>query len=72
MLMSLKEAHHQFTNEHPKTRSDLVSFVSCGHIMLKLFDIIPYHVCICSYHENVRLLKGHTAFALEFHKFIGL
>ena len=41
---------------------------------MNLFDNIPHHECICSYHENVRLLlvalKEHTAFALEFRRFI--
>ena len=41
---------------------------------MKLFDNIPHNVCVCSYHENVRLLlvalKDHTALATEFRRFI--
>ena len=35
---------------------------------------IPLHVCVCLYHENVRLLlvalKEHTSLQVEFHDFI--
>ena len=41
---------------------------------MKLFDQIPHQVCVCSYHENVRLLlvtlKDHTALSTDFSGFI--
>ena len=41
---------------------------------VKLFEHIPHNVCVCSYHENVHLilaaLKQHTAFSMEFRRFI--
>lgn len=41
---------------------------------VKLSDHIPHHVCVCSYHDNVRLLlvalREHTSLAVEFHDII--
>ena len=41
---------------------------------MKLFDQIPHQVCVCSYHENVRLLlvalKEHTSLNTDFSAFI--
>ena len=41
---------------------------------IKLFDHIPYDVCMCSYHENIRLLlvalKEHTELSVNFQGFI--
>ncbi len=41
---------------------------------MKLFEHIPHHVCVCSCHENVRLLlmalKDHTALVPDFRRFI--
>ena len=42
---------------------------------MKLFDYnIPHNVCVCSYHENVRLLlvalKQHTQLSTDFRSFV--
>ena len=41
---------------------------------VKLFDQLPHQVCLCSYHENVRLLLvglgEHTSLSTEFSSFI--
>ena len=65
MLMSLKEAHFNFLKDHSNTKIGLSKFCEMRLPCLKLFDHIPLHVCVCSYHENVRLLlvalKEHTS-----------
>ena len=73
--MSSKEAHHKFiTDEQPENKIGNSKFCKLRPRHGKLFSNIPHHVCICSYHENVCLLlvalMVHTAFALEFCRFI--
>ena len=74
MLTSLKEAHQQFSSEHPEIMIGLSKFCELRPTHVKLFDHIPHNVCVCSYHENVRLLlvalKPYTAFSVEFRGFI--
>ena len=74
MLMSLKEAHVKYIEEHPNNNIGLSKFCEMRPKNVKLFDNIPHHVCVCSYHENVRLLlvalREHTSLAVEFHDFI--
>ena len=74
MLMSLKEAHVKFVEEHPENKIGLSKFCEMRPTNVKVFDHIPHHVCVCSYHENVRLLlvalKEHTSLPVEFHEFI--
>ena len=74
MLMSLNEAYTKFIEEHPSHRIGLSKFCELRPKNVKLFDHIPHHVCVCSYHENVRLLlvalREHTSLAIEFHDFI--
>ena len=48
MLMSLKEAHYQFTNEHPENKIGLTKFCELRPQYVKLFDNIPHHVFVCS------------------------
>ena len=56
MLMSLKEAHAKFVEEHPNNKIGLSKFCKMRPPNVKLFDHIPHHVCVCPYHENVHLL----------------
>ncbi len=64
MLMSLKEAYNKFVKENPNNKVGLSKFCELRPAKVKLFDHIPHNVCVCSYHENVRLLlvalKIHT------------
>ena len=74
MLTSLKEAHFKFLEDHPSDKIGLSKFCELRPSNVKLFDHIPHHVCVCSYHENVRLLlaalKEHTSLQTEFQDFI--
>ena len=56
MLMSLREAHNKFKEEHPSLKIGLTKFFELRPTHVILFDQIPHQVCVCSYHENVRLL----------------
>ena len=74
MLMSLREAHSKFKHEHPSLKIGLTKFCELRPTHVKLFDQIPHQVCVCSYHENVRLLfvalKDQTALSTDFSGFI--
>ncbi len=71
MLLSLKEAYIKFVEEHPDSLS---KFYDMRPINVTLFDHIPHYVCVCLYHENVRLLLialiVNTSLQVEFHQFI--
>jgi hypothetical protein len=56
MLMSLKEAHQMFIMQNPNIQIGLSKFCELRPKHIKLFDSIPHNVCVCTYHENVRLL----------------
>ena len=56
MLMSLQEAYNKFKEEHPIIKVGLSKFCELRPPYIKLFDHLPHQVCLCSYHENVRLL----------------
>ena len=64
MLMSLREAYNKFKEEYPSLKVGLTKFCEWCPAHVKLFDQIPHQVCVCNYHENVRLLlavlKEHT------------
>ena len=74
MLISLKEAHNCFVKTHPQYKIGLSKFCELRPTNIKLFDHIPHNVCVCSYHENVRLLllalKEHTELYTDFQGFI--
>lgn len=74
LLMSLKEAFHKFTEVNPNTKIGLSKFCELRPRRVKLFDNIPHNVCVCSYHENIRLLlvalKEHTQLSVDFKSFI--
>ena len=56
VLMSLKEAYSKFVEQYPDVKFGLTKFCTLRPANVKLFDHIPHHVCVCLYHENVRLL----------------
>ena len=74
MLMSLKENHNKFVEENPNNKIGLSKFCELRPNKVKLFDHIPHNVCVCSYHENVRLLlvalKQHTTLSTDFRSFV--
>ena len=74
MLMSLREAYNKLKEEYPSLKVGLTNFCEWRPAHVKLFDQIPHQVCICSYHENVRLLcvalKEHTTLNTDFSAFI--
>ncbi|XP_071950782.1 uncharacterized protein [Antedon mediterranea] len=55
MLMSLREAHDLFCIGNGKVIG-ITKFCDLRPRYVKLFDSIPHNVCVCSYHENVRLI----------------
>lgn len=73
MMMSLTEAYNIFNNNHPSIIGSS-KFCELRPPNIKLFDHIPHNVCVCSYHENIRLLlvalKDHTRLSVEFEDFI--
>ena len=73
MLMSLREAYSNFKEEYPSLKVGLTKFCEWCPAHMKLFDQIPHQVCVCSYHENVRLLlvalKEHTTLNTDFSAF---
>ena len=56
MLMSLAEAHQLYLEENPHHHIGRSKFCELRPKHVKLFDKIPHNVCVCMYHENVRLL----------------
>ena len=74
MLVSLKEAHNCFIKTHSEYKIGLSKFCDVRPKNIKLFDHIPHNVCVCCYHENVRLLllalKEHTELCTDFQGFI--
>ena len=74
MVMSLREAYNKFIEQHPTTKMSLSKFCELRPPNIKLFDHLPHQVCLCSYHENVRLLlvalKEHSPLSTEFSSFI--
>ena len=72
--MSLKEAYSKFVEQNPDVKVGLTKFCPLRPANVKLFDHIPHHVCVCSFHESVRhlllALKEHMSLAVEFREFI--
>ena len=72
--MSLKRAYHLVKSEHENLSVGLSKFCDLRPQNVKLFDQIPHNVCVCMYHENVRLilqeLSKHTNLAATFDGFI--
>ena len=55
MMTSLAEAYEQFC-QRSQTKISRSTFCSLRPKHVKLFDSFPNNVCLCIYHENVRLL----------------
>ena len=72
--MSLKEAYNKFKESNADAKIGLSKFCDLRPQHVKLFDHTPHYVCVCQYHENIRLLltalRGHTALLVEFRPFI--
>ena len=56
LLMSLKEAYSKFAEKHTDSKIALSKFCDFCPTHVKLFERIPHYLCVCVYHENVRLL----------------
>ena len=69
------EGERRTVEEYPSLKVGLTKFCEWRPAHVKLFDQIPHQVCVCSYHENVRLLlvalKEHTTLNTDFSAFIG-
>ena len=73
--MSLnKEAYNKFNEINSNTKIGLSKFCDLRPQCVKLFEHIPHQVCVCPYHENIRLLltvhKGYTQISVDSHSFI--
>ena len=56
MMFSLKEAHSLFQKEHPEVKIGLSKFSSLRPVNVLLSSDTPRNVCLCQYHENIRLI----------------
>lgn len=56
LMFSLKEAHAMFKTEHPEIKISLSKFSSLRPINVLLSSQTPQNVCLCQYHENIRLI----------------
>eukprot|EP00794_Sanderia_malayensis_P001513 gene1513-1671_t len=54
--MSLAEAHQLYLEENPDYSIGRSKFFQLRPKNVKLFDKMPHSVCVCMYHENIRLL----------------
>ena len=74
LMMSLREAHKKFMEENPDAKIGLSKFCDLRPAHVKLFDHLPHQVCVCSYHENVRLilvaLKSDSDLSTKFSTFV--
>ncbi|XP_063220054.1 uncharacterized protein LOC134529662 [Bacillus rossius redtenbacheri] len=74
LLVSLGEAYKVFVEKHPQVTICRAKFCALRPKHCKLFSQIPHFVCVCSYHENVRLLllalKDFTDLPTDFDSFI--
>ena len=75
MLMSLGEAYEIYKTSDlsaPPVKRSKFCHLRPAHV--KLFSKIPHNVCVCSYHENVRLLlkslSQHTNLSHDTSKFL--
>ena len=72
--MSLKEVYHLFQEEMKDEVIGLSKFCSLKLTHIKLFEQIPDNVCVCEYHENMRLilsvLENHTSLSSKFDDFV--
>ena len=55
-MLSLKETFALFCQEHPDVKVGLSSFCSLRPSNVLLSSAIPQNVCLCQYHDNIKLL----------------
>ena len=71
MMMSLREVYIKFLEQNPTTKMSLSKFCEPS---VELFDHLPHQVCLCSYHENIRLLlvalSERSSLSTEFSSFV--
>ena len=75
LLTTLKEAYSIFCNENPNFQIGFSKFCDLQPQQVKLIQDVPHSACLCSYHDNVRLLlvalnKHDKTIPTEFHDFI--
>ena len=56
LLTKLKEAYSIFCNENPNFQIGFSKFCDLRPQQVKLMQDVPHSACLCSYHENARLL----------------
>ena len=56
LLFSLREAHALFLKENPEVKIGLSKFSSLRPLNVLLSSEIPRNVCLCQYHENIKLI----------------
>ncbi|KAJ8041142.1 hypothetical protein HOLleu_11877 [Holothuria leucospilota] len=56
MLITLKECYALFEKEYPGITVSLSAFCSLRPQHVFLLQDVPHNLCLCRYHENVRLL----------------
>lgn len=56
MLFSLRETHALFQKENPDIKVGLSTFCSLHPLHVQPSSDIPRNVCLCKYHENIKLI----------------
>ena len=56
LLYSLREVYHLFIEEHPNIPVSCSAFTELRPSNVLYKSMIPHNVCVCMYHENIRLL----------------
>ena len=56
LLFSLKEVHALFIKENPAVKIGLSKFSSLRPVNVLLSSDMPRNVCLCQYHENIKLI----------------
>ena len=56
LLMSLKEVDDLFEKENPECTVSFSKFHSLKPVEIETFSHIPHEVCLCTLHENIKLL----------------
>lgn len=74
LLMSLREAYTLFKEKNPDSKIGKSRFCNAKPKHVLCFADLPHNVCVCVYHENIRLilsaLKSHSELPIEFKPFI--
>lgn len=76
LRMSMKEIHQCFLNDYPDFSIGLTAFSQLKPKQIDFFGNLPHLVCMCRYHENMRLileaLKPYVGLPTSFKEFIDL